>query len=354
MEQNRLPKLRKCFAAANTYQGFKSYFDEYFTSKEYQKIYVLKGGPGTGKSSFMKRVSALFQTKGCDVCEIYCSSDPKSLDGVIVENENKKIAILDGTAPHERDAVIPGAIDELINLGKGWDNKWLIAQRDRIIGLNDEKKKSYKTAYSYLGIAGKASEMITSPLITQFDKTKVKYWAESFFKESYRNNTVSEKSVLLSSFGRFGEYRLPNEYEIGAKVIGIKGDRFSVGVLLRLVTDLLKQQSIRFTHFPNVLSPELTDAIYLPHQSILITYKDDGSISASDFFRIGDVDRERIKKAIFLHDEALDEARRHFAIASNLHFELEEIYSYAMDFDYVNQIITENIGEIANILEISL
>ena len=39
--------IPKYFGAANSYNGFISYFDKIFDSKEYDKIYVLKGGPGT-------------------------------------------------------------------------------------------------------------------------------------------------------------------------------------------------------------------------------------------------------------------------------------------------------------------
>ena len=50
------PLTKKFFAAANSFNGFVSYFDCIFDSKDFSKIYVLKGGPGTGKSSLMRSV----------------------------------------------------------------------------------------------------------------------------------------------------------------------------------------------------------------------------------------------------------------------------------------------------------
>ena len=70
MEEKMELVIPKYFAAANSYGGFISYFDKLFDSKEYNRIYVLKGGPGTGKSSFMKKVSAHFHNAGCYVEEI--------------------------------------------------------------------------------------------------------------------------------------------------------------------------------------------------------------------------------------------------------------------------------------------
>ena len=123
MNDNQKTFAKAYFGAANGYDGFRSYFDEIFDSKNYKRVFVIKGGPGTGKSTFMKRISKHFTRNGDDVEEIYCSSDPSSLDGVIIGRENKKIAFLDGTSPHERDAKFPGAIDEIINLGDNFDTK---------------------------------------------------------------------------------------------------------------------------------------------------------------------------------------------------------------------------------------
>ena len=47
-------KIKEFFAASNSSTGFVSYFDVIFNPKSYEKIFILKGGPGTGKSHFMK------------------------------------------------------------------------------------------------------------------------------------------------------------------------------------------------------------------------------------------------------------------------------------------------------------
>ena len=52
------------FAAANTKDGFYSYFDDIFFNPSIKRRYIIKGGPGTGKSSFMKRVALWAQKKG--------------------------------------------------------------------------------------------------------------------------------------------------------------------------------------------------------------------------------------------------------------------------------------------------
>ena len=47
------------FASANGYRGFRSYFNEVFAEEGLDKLFILKGGPGTGKSTLMKRLAHL-------------------------------------------------------------------------------------------------------------------------------------------------------------------------------------------------------------------------------------------------------------------------------------------------------
>lgn len=81
-EINRLAGTEKhYFAAANTSAGFVSFFDALFDPKQLKKIYILKGGPGVGKSTLMKNAALAAQKNGFHPIFYHCSSDPKSLDG---------------------------------------------------------------------------------------------------------------------------------------------------------------------------------------------------------------------------------------------------------------------------------
>ena len=83
-------EAKVCFyLGANSPTGFYSL---------YETIYILKGGPGCGKSSLMRRVAQAMEEKGASVEYIACSGDPDSLDAVVFPALNT--AIVDGTAPH--------------------------------------------------------------------------------------------------------------------------------------------------------------------------------------------------------------------------------------------------------------
>lgn len=86
------------FLGANTPQGFVSRFDQLADPDDGWRKYVIKGGPGTGKSRLMKQLAGELSHR-CNKLElIYCSSDTNSLDAVIATD--LKAAIADGTSPH--------------------------------------------------------------------------------------------------------------------------------------------------------------------------------------------------------------------------------------------------------------
>ena len=59
-------KVRKMFPGGNTSKGFKSFFD-YVIPKDVNIIFCMKGGPGVGKSSLMKKVAKDMIDKGYDL-----------------------------------------------------------------------------------------------------------------------------------------------------------------------------------------------------------------------------------------------------------------------------------------------
>jgi len=99
-------KEKHVFAGNNSDNGFFSYFDQIMKPDKARRIYILKGGPGVGKSTFMKKFALVMLDKGYFVEYIHCSSDNESLDGIVIPELS--IAFVDGTAPHTIDPIIPG------------------------------------------------------------------------------------------------------------------------------------------------------------------------------------------------------------------------------------------------------
>ena len=162
------PVIRHMFPGNNTSQGFFSYFEYILPQAQARRIYCLKGGPGTGKSTLLKRIGARLAREGLDLEYMHCASDPDSLDGIVIPALGA--ALIDGTAPHVTDPVHPAAVDEIINLGEFWDADAIREHREEIVRLSAEIKKQYRRAYKYLAAAKSLMDDITETFEGATDK----------------------------------------------------------------------------------------------------------------------------------------------------------------------------------------
>ena len=139
------------FPGGNTSKGFYSFYHYILSEKDANKVIILKGGPGTGKSSLMKKIASYYLSKDYSIEYHHCSSDNNSIDGVVIKELN--VAILDGTSPHINDPKFPGAIDEIVNLGECWNESGFEIDKIQIIRTFKDISKSFKRAYRYLAAA---------------------------------------------------------------------------------------------------------------------------------------------------------------------------------------------------------
>ena len=63
------------FASQNTCEGFRCYFDTVFSQDSLKELWIVKGGPGTGKSHLMRSLARAWQEQGHRVELFACSSD---------------------------------------------------------------------------------------------------------------------------------------------------------------------------------------------------------------------------------------------------------------------------------------
>lgn len=90
-------KVKMVFLGGNTCLGFYSFYEN-IIEPDAARIFIIKGGSGVGKSTFMKQIGEEMQEEGYDIEFHWCSSDNKSLDAVVISA--LRIALIDGTAPH--------------------------------------------------------------------------------------------------------------------------------------------------------------------------------------------------------------------------------------------------------------
>ncbi|WDC83749.1 hypothetical protein PL321_14520 [Caloramator sp. mosi_1] len=87
------------FAGAMTPQGQQCFYENLI--KGLRNKIIIKGRPGTGKSTMVKKVARAALEAGLDVEFYHCAFDPSSIDMIIIPSLS--FTMLDGTAPHVFD-----------------------------------------------------------------------------------------------------------------------------------------------------------------------------------------------------------------------------------------------------------
>ena len=135
-------EAKVCFyLGANSPTGFYSLYSELLPPETASVIYILKGGPGCGKSTLMRQVAQQAAQAGETVEYILCSGDPDSLDAILLPG--KKAALVDGTAPH--DTAPLGHPAKKVRICKG---------------LRDQLLDGTSTGHGYLGHFCRTSYLI--------------------------------------------------------------------------------------------------------------------------------------------------------------------------------------------------
>lgn len=146
-----MPEIRY-FLGGNTPLGFHSLYHQLSDPSRFQAVYIIKGGPGSGKSTLMRRVGRHAQAAGLETEQVLCSGDPASLDALILPQLGA--ALVDGTAPHVVEPKCPGVVERYIDLSGFYDRSGLQPLKEQIMSATAEYQGHYKRVYRCLGAAG--------------------------------------------------------------------------------------------------------------------------------------------------------------------------------------------------------
>ena len=158
------------FLGANSAEGFYGLYDQLLDARLYDLI-ILKGTPGCGKSTFMRRVAAALEERGLETVYIHCSGDPESLDGVI--SPAIRTAIVDGTAPHVLEPRYALAHERYVDLSQCCDSAAAKEVANGLTALTDAYRASYREAYHVLRALGGVDAERRALVRTHFDEEKL-------------------------------------------------------------------------------------------------------------------------------------------------------------------------------------
>lgn len=195
---NMSGKERHMYPGNNTPEGFFSYYHYILDQREADKIICIKGGPGVGKSTFMKKIGEKLLKEGHDIDFMHCSSDKNSIDGILLKD--RKIAMVDGTAPHVIDPINPGAVDSIIHLGDFWNEEGIRQNKEALIDNNERVKNIFARVYNYLAAAGKMYENVKSIYESALKKEEIYKISARIIGVELSHREISHKQGNIKKF----------------------------------------------------------------------------------------------------------------------------------------------------------
>lgn len=369
MEAKQAARIKRYFPGTNSAHGFYSLY-HHVIDETASRVFLLKGGPGVGKSTFMKKIGDEFSTKGFELEHHHCSSDPASLDALVIPEI--KIALIDATAPHIQDPEYPGVLDEIVDLGEFWNREKLSENRDEIMSLTNSRKNFFNYAYACLAEAYTAYREIDRILYTQKEPREVIHLYEAIirdnFSESYQVTPHSKppRSLFAHSITPEGvSVKLDTLLQDSCQVFAVKSNEFSRGVK-KLIARIaqkgwetgLKVEKLHCPfdpeHLDGVLLPELSVAVINTsppfHVDVDILKEVEKKEELNLIYHLNSIERQHIQDTYLRMKRLLEDASYYLRRAQQTHQALEKYYVEAMDFSGVEdkrQELMGNIHEIA-------
>jgi len=342
------------FAGGNTAKGFVSQFDSVFQGLD--RLYILKGGPGNGKSTFIRSIANSLEQRGQPVELIRCSSDPDSFDGVIARK--LRIGIVDGTAPHVIEPKIPGAVDVYVNLGAAWDTAKLARRKDSIASIQAAVSEAYAKAYRCFAEAlaihdewemiyirntdFEAAEQLTAKLI------------QTIFSDSRLDKTAFEVHRFLGAATPIGSVDcIPSLTADIKKRYFLKG-RPGTGksTLLGKIADTGRQRGYDTEIYHCGFDPKSLDMVIFPELSIALFdstapheyFPERPSDEIIDLYELAvkpgtdEAYAEQLAAIQSRYAAAIKQGIAHLAEAKRNRDQLEQLYVDATDFNQVDEL----------------
>ncbi|MDD3612211.1 MAG: PRK06851 family protein [Caldicoprobacterales bacterium] len=366
-------KIIRVFPGSNTSRGYYSFFNNIIT-RGARRIYIIKGGPGTGKSTLMRAVGQRFLDLGYDLEYHHCSSAPDSLDALVIPG--LKVGLLDGTAPHAIEPEMPGAVDQIINIDDYLSGDLILNHKGQIQANFDQTKRFFKTAYSLLTESKQAYDEYSSYVSESLDRSRYykisRILLESIFsdigvegRQEPQSRQLFAAAITPLGFVDYLETILDKDMRVysikGVPGTGVKG-------LIGRIADEATERGLYTLRFHCPYEPEKLDMVIIPSLTTAVLnssqphHFDIKKLESVQIIEDVDLNTCIQKTKLYPYEDLMQDARKRYnslidkavaalARAMEAHDRNEAYYVKAMDFKGLDKKKEEIIEQIMSLID---
>lgn len=350
------------FLGANSGQGFQNLFPQFCAPEDHYDLLVLKGGPGVGKSTMMRKIGEAMEERGERVEYLYCSGDPDSLDGVHIPRI--RTAIVDGTAPHVVEPKYPAAIDRYVDLGEFYDLASAKTNREEIVRHTNACSAAYRRAYRALAAARQVEGAATALVAEGFDGEKLLRRTEGIIGRELRGRGAggADACRFLGSLTCKGPvWRFDSVQALCPRIYQLQDSYGLATPMLERIHAAARGRNYRAVVCPDPENPERTQHLLLPELGLAFVTSREGMVYDGPAYRRVRVDalvsgahykqhKARLRfiqrMAASLREEGVAALRE----AKAAHDALEAVYRPHVDFAGVDRLTARELERIESYL----
>lgn len=295
------------FLGANTKGGFSSLYGDFPPNGAY--LHILKGGPGTGKSSLMRAIAAAARERDLAVERVLCSGDPDSLDGVYIPA--LKQAWADGTAPHVLEPGLFGVTGEYLDLTGFWIRPFSEGECEKLLGLQQQNKACYALASAALARCAEEGG-------SRYAEPEDAAIPETLMTLPEQNSGEGLRRCFLRAISCKGQLSL--DAQLADYTVLPAGP-----ACIHLGAEIVRKKGLSGMLCLSPLDPAVPEALILPEHRLCLKAEARPTEASEDFLR---------------------QAISQLAKAKELHDRMEQIYRPHMDFRALREYTERQIREL--------
>lgn len=342
------------FLGANTEKGFVSHFEQMQDPRLGYHTYIIKGTPGSGKSTLMKHIADHFESDA-GLCErIRCSSDPDSLDGVILHNQS--VNVVDGTPPHVVEPHHPVALESIVSLYDAFHPTALQNKTDQIVETTARNAALHKRFCSLLQCANLLLDGNISIIAPYIDYQKMEKTILNIVKREMKKNSKGSGTShmrLISAFTPKGLFTYESTVSTLCEKIYLLNDEYNAcsDCFIRLMERLALEKGYEcYVCLSPFHAEGKADHLFIPELSL-------GFVTKNHFISFDQLDPYRVINATRFYSKEIIKAKKqrlrfcrktatelitegldNIRLAKQVHDQLEGYYVGAIDFDVIQRI----------------